>query len=63
MTNVTGVWIPESRPGSAGHAGITNLDKGNSPQREALRWKLADLARGCVRILTDEEIRIVEGKA
>jgi hypothetical protein len=46
--------VPETRAGWEGHAGITNLDKGNKTQKEAMRWQLADLAE--VRILTEEEL-------
>jgi len=50
----TGVWVLETRPGAAGHAGVAHLNQGNKTQREALRSILADLAT--VRVLTPEEI-------
>ncbi|HEX4612860.1 MAG TPA: hypothetical protein VH092_32005, partial [Urbifossiella sp.] len=49
-----GSWVPETRPGHEGHAGIRYLDKGNKTQREDVRWQLAEMA--AVRILTDDEV-------
>ncbi|MBP3958625.1 hypothetical protein J8F10_25540 [Gemmata sp. G18] len=46
--------VPETRTGWEGHAGITNLNKGNKTQREAIRWQLADLA--VVQILSEEDL-------
>lgn len=49
-----GIRIPETRPGSEGHAGIANLDKGNKTQRDSLRLQLAECAK--VQILTPEQL-------
>ena len=50
----TGERVPETRPGWEGHAGVTNLDKGNKTQRDSLRWQLADGAE--VQVLTLDEV-------
>ena len=49
-----GICVPETRPGSEGHAGIANLDKGNKTQRDSLRLQLAECAE--VQILTPEQL-------
>ena len=42
--------VPEFRPGWEGHAGVTNLERGNKTQRDSLRWQLAESA--AIEILT-----------
>jgi hypothetical protein len=52
--NEIGDRVEETRPGWEGHAGITNLDKGNKTQRDSLRLQLAEIAD--VQILTPDQL-------
>ncbi|MGL6075067.1 MAG: hypothetical protein ACRC8S_12985 [Fimbriiglobus sp.] len=47
----------ENRPGAEGHCGVLNLDLGSKVQRQEVRHRLARLASGNVRMLTDQEMQ------
>jgi hypothetical protein len=58
VTNENGRWVPDTRPGASGHAGIAGLLRGGPVSRlhtQSLRSQLADLAAAILLSLSSTD--------